>query len=145
MKIKELNENDMIAVIEAYENRPYFMKSFKEVVKRDHEEAEYIRKARNEFIREATANILVGRENGLGMADEDYCRMIKNAQLEIDAAEKLDRILNNRFNQLNNVTDHIADAAGGTAEFATDVVLKSPTFGFAKNVGRIARKIFGKT
>lgn len=144
MEIKwTTKEDELICLYEMYENRTTFWKNFKEVAHREREETRNIKEARNLFINEACQNILVGRRENMEMDDEAYSRMIKNAQLEIDAAEKLDRILNNRFNQFDNITDKVADAAGGVGEMVSDVILKTPTYAFSSKVGGIVRRIFG--
>lgn len=141
----KMTEDELIIAYDAYCNRSTVFRNFKACFEREREETRVIREARNLFISEASQNLLVGRRENLEMDSPEYMRMIKNAQLEIDAAEKLDRMLNNELNRLNLISDNIATSAEGVGEFISDIILKSPSYQLSSKVGVICGKMLGKT
>lgn len=142
--IKEFTPDELKVGIDSWMNRERPWSKFVDAYEASKLETESLRQARDLFISESVQNIITGRANELGMADKDYSQMIKNAALEAEAAEKYERMLQNKINTKLTLSEHIGRAAEGVGEFVTDVVMKSPRGAFAKKVGQIIGKIFGR-
>lgn len=142
--IEEFTPDELQMGLDSWANRERPWSRFTDAYEASKQETESLRQARDLFITESVQNILTGRANELGMADADYSQMIKNAALEAEAAEKFERMLQNKINTKLSLSEHIGRAAEGIGEFATDVIMKSPKGAFAKKVGQIVGKIFGK-
>lgn len=142
--IKEFTPDELQMGLDSWANRERPWSKYVDAYEASKQETESLRQARDLFITESVQNIMTGRANDLGMADTDYSQMIKNAALEAEAAEKFERMLQNKINTKLTLSEHVGRAAEGVGEFVTDVVMKSPKGAFAKKVGQIIGKIFGK-
>lgn len=141
MLINELTPEQAALGLSGYENRETIISKWKAQKEADQNETEALINARDMFIQEAVMNIQLGREE-LGMADADYCAMIKNAGIEIDCAEKLQRIINEKSRRGETSREHKLEAVAGGVELVSDVICKSPRTGYASKIGGIFRKIF---
>lgn len=141
---EEFTPDELQMGLDSWANRERPWSKYVDAYEASKQETESLRQARDLFITESVQNIMTGRANDLGMADADYSQMIKNAALEAEAAEKFERMLQNKINTKLTLSEHVGRAAEGVGEFVTDVVMKSPKGAFAKKVGQIVGKIFGK-
>lgn len=136
------NENFLRAVM-IYKNRPTVVKTIKTAISYDRESNRLVRQTRDAYIAECYDMLNTARSTQMAIADKDYTIVAKSANLHADTAEKLDRIIERDFKMKDTLWNRLGEAAGGTAEFVSDFIIKSPYTALSKKLGCGISRIFG--